>query len=348
MIDIYNPVVMTEALITNFPPHMFLTNLFFSTSKTYPTKEIHFDVMKGKRRLAPFVNRKHEGKLVERLPFSTKKFEPPYIKPKFVTDADDLLTRQVGETTYVQSGSNAPQARAIKLLAEDTTEAQMMLNRRIEWMSAKSLFTGKIPVKGDGVDAEIDLLYGAAQKKTLTGTDRWSDLTNSDPIADLTTWKRQIKQLTGQNAKTVILGRNAAISLEDNTKVEKKLDNRRTEAGLLKYEDLPEGATYIGTLTKPGVELFTYDEWYVDDETGDEEEMVPENQVLIGSTAARCRRHYGVISDVEAGNFEVETFVKSWTEKDPSVRYVLLQSAVVTAIEEPEAFIVATVQDAEA
>jgi hypothetical protein len=347
MIDIFEPVVMTEALITNFPPHMFLTNMFFSTRKLHPTRVVDFDIKKGKRRLAPFVSRRHKGKLVGKTDFKTQRFEPPYIKPKTVTTADELLDRQVGEPVYVQDGSNAPAARAAKVLAEDVTELQMGLNRRIEWMSAKALFTGKVPVKGEGLDFEIDLLFGAAQFKTLTGTDKWTDLTNSDPIADLTNWVRQIKQLTGKIARTVILGRNASISLEDNEKVQKKLDNRRTEAGLIKYEDLPEGAVYVGTLLKPGVDLFTYDEWYVDDETQDEEELIPENQVLVGSTAARCRRHYGAISDTKAGRFEVETFVKSWEEEDPSARFVMLQSAVLTAIEEPEAFIVATVQDAE-
>jgi len=347
MIDIFDPAVMTEALITNFPPFMFLTNMFFSTKKQHGTKNIDFDIQKGKRRLAPFVNRMHEGKLVEKTNFKTQRFEPPYIKPKMVTDAEEILKRLPGEAVYVQDGSNAPSARANRILGEDVTDMQMGLNRRIEWMSAKALFTGKVPVKGEGVDYEIDLLYGSAQKVTLLTTARWSETSTADPIADLTNWKRQIKQLTGLIAKDVVLGRNASISLEDNAKIAEKLDNRRTEAGLLKYADLPEGAVYIGTLTKPGVDLFTYDEWYVDDDTQNEFEMVPENQVLIGATSARCRRHYAVISDVEAGNWEVETFVKSWIVPDPSARFVMLQSAVITAIEQPEAFIVATVQDAE-
>lgn len=256
------------------------------------------------------------------------------------------MIRRPGEPVYVQDGSNAPAARAAAILAEDTTELQMGLNRRIEWMASQALFTGKVPVKGEGVDYEIDLLFGSAQFKTLLTTARWSE-TTATIAEDLTTWVRQIKQLTGKIARTAILGRNAATSLENSEAITKKLDNRRTEAGQLKYENLPEGAVYIGFLAKPGLELFTYDEWYIDDTTGSELEMVPENVVLVGSTAARCRRHYGVISDVNAGNFEVETFVKSWTEEDPSARFVMLQSAVLTAIEEPECFVVATVQDAE-
>lgn len=346
MIDIFDPVVMTEALITNFPPMMFLTNTFFGARKLHPTKSVDFDIKKGKRRLAPFVSRLHQGKLVEKTDFKTQRFEPPYIKPKAITTAEELLIRRPGEPVYVQDGSNAPAARAAAILAEDTTELQMGLNRRIEWMASQALFTGKVPVKGEGVDYEIDLLFGAAQFKTLTLGERWTEATATIQ-EDLTTWVRQIKQLTGKVARTAILGRNAATSLEDNEAITKKLDNRRTEAGMLRYEDLPEGATYIGFLAKPGLELFTYDEWYVDEDTDLEVEMVPENVVLVGSTSARCRRHYGVISDVNAGNFEVETFVKSWTEEDPSARFVMLQSAVLTAIEEPEAFVVATVQDAE-
>lgn len=347
MIDIFDPITMTDALITNFPPHMFLTNMFFGEVKRHGTKKVQFDVKKGKRRMAPFVSRFHQGKLVEKTDFQTKDFEPPYLKPKTVTTADELLVRRPGEPVYVQEGANAPAARAVEVLAEDVTEMQWGINRRIEWMSAKSLFAGKVPVSGDGVDYEIDFLFGPAQFKTLVGTDQWSDLVNSDPIKNFTDWKRQIKQLTGHIVRHSVLGRNACHSLERNETVLKLLDNRRTEAGQLRYESLPDGAEYVGYLAKPGIELFTYDEWYVDDTTQIEEEMVPENAVLLGARTARCRRHYAVISDVEAGNFVVETFVKSWIQEDPSVRYVMLQSAVVTAIEEPEAFVVAIVQDAE-
>jgi hypothetical protein len=346
-IDIFQPATMIEALITNFPPHMFLTKMFFSDRKLHSTRAIDFDIQKGKRRLAPFVNRLHKGKVVEREDLKTKRFEPPYLKPKTVTTAEEIMKRGAGESVYVQDGSNAPEARAAKILAEDVTGLQMMVNRRIEWMAAQSLFTGKIPVKGEGCDYEIDLEYGSDQKKTLTGGAVWSATSTSDPVGDLVKWARQIKKLTGKVPRAAVLGRNAAVSVEKNEAFTKALNNLRTEAGLLGYKDLPEGAQYIGYIAKAGLELYTYDEWYVDDETGVEMEMVPENAVLVGASMARCRRHYGAIYDVEAGNFEVETFVKSWTEEDPSARFVLAQSAPITAIEEPEAFVVAIVQAAE-
>lgn len=346
-IDIFEPTTMIEALVTNFPPHMFLTKMFFGDRKLHSTRVVDFDIQKGKRRMAPFVNRLNKGKVIERSDLKAMRMEPPYLKPKMVTTAEEIMKRGPGEPVYVQDGSNAPAARAAKILAEDVTGLQMLLNRRIEWMAAKSLFTGIIPVKGEGVDLEIDLGYGTDQKKTLTGTAKWSATATADPVGDFVKWARQIKKLTGKVPRAAVVGRNAAISLEKNEAFTKALNNLRTEAGLLGYKDLPEGAQYMGYIAKAGLELFTYDEWYIDDETGDEVEMVPENAVLVGAATARCRRHYGAIYDVEAGNFEVETFVKSWTEEDPSARFVLAQSAPLTAIEEPEAFVVAIVQDAE-
>ncbi len=346
MIDIFDPAFMTDALITNFPPQMYLTRTYFADSITYATKHIDFDIKKGKRRMSPFVNRYHQGKLVERRPFSSKRFEPPYIKDKRVTKAGDYLERQPGEPVYVQGGAMTPAQRAVKILAEDATEQQMDLNRRIEWMSAKSLFTGEIPVVGDGVDMTIDLEYGAEQLLTLTGGDRWTEAT-ATIVNNIRTWKRAIKQRTGKIVRRVTLGRNVAISIENNEALQKALDNRRTEAGRLEYKEMPDGAEYIGYLAAAGVELFTYDEWYYDEATDTEKEMVPENAVLLVAEGARMRRHYGVISDTKAKNFQAETFVKSWEEEDPSVRFLLLQSAPCTAIEEPEAVIVVVVQDAE-
>ena len=104
----------------------------------------------------------------------------------------------------------------------------MDLNRRIEWMSAKSLFTGAVPVKGDGIDMSIDFQFGAEQTKTLTLGDRW-DQSTAQIIKNLTDWKRQIKRLTGKIVREVVLGRNVAESLENNETIQKLLDNKRTE-----------------------------------------------------------------------------------------------------------------------
>lgn len=80
----------------------------------------------------------------------------------------------------------------------------------------------------------------------------------------------------------------------------------------------------------------TITEWYLDD-TGVEQPMIPENMLLLGADDARTARHYGAIHDLDA-SAAVRYFPKSWTMEDPSVRFVMLQSAPLVIPHQIDAF----------
>ena len=50
---------------------------------------------------------------------------------------------------------------------------------------------------------------------TLSGTDQWSDYTNSDPIGDIRTGKEAVRTATGKKPNTLIIAHNAYIQLLD-------------------------------------------------------------------------------------------------------------------------------------
>jgi hypothetical protein len=58
--------------------------------------------------------------------------------------------------------------------------------------------------------------------------------------------------------------------------------------------------------------------------------MLPAHTVLLTSTEMEGTRCFGAIQDEEAGIQAREVFTKSWLEKDPSVRYLLTQTAPLT------------------
>lgn len=349
--DLFDPIQMTLALREAFPARQFLTNLFFSASVEHDTRTFQMDIVKGSRRLAPFVGRKKEGKVIDRENWKTAQFEPPYIKEKMVTTAEQILTRRPGEIIYTAPGANSPAARAAMQLGEDAAEMQDMINRRIEWMAAQGLFTGKVPVKGDGVDAEVDFLFSASHLFTLdgtTGNEKWS-VASTDIRTQLKAWRRDlISKDSGKTANVLILGQNVEPNFINNEVMQNLLNNRRMEIGKIVPEEMGDGVTFVGDITSLGLSVWTYDEWYHDEVEDVAKPMVPENMILLGSTGARCRRHYGVIEDVQAGNFATETFVKSWTVEDPSARMLMAQSAPLPAIEQPDAFVAVVVQDAAA
>jgi hypothetical protein len=54
---------------------------------------------------------------------------------------------------------------------------------------------------------------------------------------------------------------------------------------------------------------------------------LPDHTVIITSADLEGTRCYGAIKDEEAGFQAVPYFAKSWVEKDPAARMLLLQSA---------------------
>ena len=338
-LDIFKTRTMLKALEQMLFPKLFLRDMFFRGTERSTTKYVDIDIMKGKRRLAPFVSPLKEGKQVERLGFTTNTIEPPYIKPKMITNAQDFLDRGLGETIY--SGGKTAAQKAQEQLGKDLAELNGMIDRREEWMASSALTTGKIVISGDGVSREIDFLMAGTHLITLTGNDLWTDTTNSDPLANLKTWKRLIGKDSGLVPDAVIMGETAWDNFIKHPKVVAALDTRRIDLGIIDPKALPNGATYMGFLKETQQDIYTYDEWYLD-ASDVLQPMVPAKKVIMGSTKLRATKHYGAIYDLEM-RAAVSRFPKSWTEKDPSRQILLLQSAPVMALHQPDAIICATV-----
>ena len=196
---------------------------------------------------------------------------------------------------------------------------------------------------GEGVDDTIDFLMADEHKISLA-SDRWGS-TDSDPIGNLRRWKRQIAKNSGRSANTVVMSGEALDGFQSNATVMKQLNTRRVDMGLITPEELPDGVTYLGYLNDPGVDLYGYDEWYLDDED-DEQPMIPAGGLILGSTSTRNAMLYGAIQDldaVESGLVEAARFPKSWVTQEPSARWLKLQSAALVGLLEPDAFIYAKV-----
>lgn len=331
-IDLYKTRTMLRALETMYPARSFLLDTFFGTVEQSETEYVDIDIYVGKRRMAPFVNPMSEGKLVEGQGFTTQTIKPPYLKPKDKLDTSMLTDRPIGNTIY-QTGST-PQSREAAKLGRKLAELRDMVTRRMEWMAANALNTGIITVVGDGFNATIDFAMPAANKVTLTGTALWTDAA-SDPITNLRNWRRQISQKTGLVPDVAVFGADVVDAFLKNDEVRALMDNRRMEPGAINFANLNEmGVTYVGNIQ--GLSIYAYDEWYLDTD-GNEYPMVPVDKIFMGSTKARTARHFGLIQDLEAPG-AVPFYPKSWTVPDPSVRWVMVQSAPLVALHESGAF----------
>jgi hypothetical protein len=334
-IDLYETRTMLAALEQMLPPKSFLRNTFFSAVETSTTEHVDIDIMKGKRRLAPFVSPKKEGKMVERIGYTTRTYKPPYVKPKMVTNSGDFLKRDVGQVLY--GAADSAFSRAAKQVGRDLRELDEIITRREEWMAAQLLQTGQVDIIGDGVNETIDFGMDASHIITLSGTDLWSDTTNATPLEDLRAWRRLIMQDSGRTPTDVVMGYEAIDAFLAHPKVQASLDTRRIDLGTIDPAQFGSGVLYYGRIKDVNVDLWVYDEWYIHDATSVETPMLDPTKIIMGDRTARTARHYGAIQDLKA-NAAVPRFPKSWEEEDPSVRFIMLQSAPLLALHQVDAF----------
>lgn len=330
-VSIYEPRTMGRVVQKLPAAHTFFRSTFFRNEETFVTKSVDVDFKKGSRKVAPFVSRLIGGKVVPNTGYETKTYTPPLVAPEKVTTIDDILTRRAGENPY---SGKTPAQRAVEKMAADFMELQEQITRREELMCAQAIFTGTIPVVGEGVNEVID--FGFTNKETIsTAGKKWTADT-SDPVADLKRWHETVQKTGFTNCNICVMGSDVANAFVNNAKVQKALDVKNYNLAVIEPRQLPNGVTYIGTIHELGLDIYKYNEWYLDDWTDPEapveKPLVPANQLALLSTNADYSMYYGAITliDENTGNFttvEGKYVADTWAKRKPARRFLALNSA---------------------
>jgi hypothetical protein len=330
-VSIYEPRTMGR-IVSKLPPvRTFFRSTFFRHEETFVTKNVDVDFVKGTRKVAPFVSRLIGGKIVPNTGYSTKTYTPPLVAPEKVTTVDDLLQRQPGENPY---SGRTPAERAVVKMAQDFTELRDQIARREELMCCQSIFTGTIPVIGDGVNEIID--FGFTNKETITtATKKWTNAA-SDPIEDLKRWHETVQKTGFVNCDMCVMGSDVAKAFINHEKVMKQLDVKNYNLAVIQPKQLPNGVTYIGTIHEIGLDIYKYNEWYLDDwtvpEAPEEKPLVPVDTLALLSSTVNYSMYYGAITliDEATGNFrtvEGKYVADTWAKRKPARRFLNLSSA---------------------
>jgi hypothetical protein len=315
------------------PVGNFITRKFFGNGANdthSDTKYVDIIVTKAGRPIAPFVSPRLGGKVIKREGKVLKTYMPPLLKPKFVTDAEEILENTA--TVFYADGTD-PEDRAQIQLAEDLADGKDRIARRKELMAVEAVMDGKVTVKGNGVDDEIDFGRDPENTKILTGASKWTD-PSSDPIADLEEWATEIFDKTGIYPNEIVMGRDAAKAFVQNEKVKEQLDNRRVEVGEIKPSKLEDGVFYVGHINELNIDIYKYVDFYDDEETGESKLIFPADKILMGNARAGGKFTHGGIVDFKAFKaagmdiniFVGDIFVKSYENDDPSVRFLVFQA----------------------
>lgn len=340
-INIYEPRYLAEAVRTAPPIRTFLRDRFFSNVKTFSTERVDIDIVKGNRKMAAFVHPMVGGEIVQNEGYETKSYAPPLINTATVTTADLFLRRLPGEDIY---SSRTPADRAAEKLVEDYNKLNDMTTRREEWMAAQVLTTGQLKVKGKGVDEVID--FGFTNKINLEGTKQWGK-SAADTLGNLREWKQKVSRNGFANADMVIMGKKASDAFMADSKVLDLMDKRRFDIGAMAPKELEGGLTYYGHLNLPGVDIYGYDEVYMDEETGENKPLIPDNVVLMIPSNANFMRAYGLCTYLDDDKVwhtaETTRLLHAYVEHRPDRRFLELQTHPLLIPDKVDSWLVAEV-----
>ena len=346
-VSIYEPRTMGR-VVTKLPPvHTFFRSTFFKNEETFVTKEVDVDFVKGSRKIAPYVHPVIGGKTVANTGYETKRYTPPMVAPDKVTTVDDLLKRIPGES--IVSG-RSPAERAVLKMSSDFSELRDMITRREELMCVQSIFMGRIPIIGEGLNEVIDFQFTNREVIT-TAAKKWTGK-DSDPIADLKRWHKRVQKKGLTNCDMCIMSDDVATVFINHEKVKNLLDIKNYHLAVIQPRQLPGGVTYIGTITELGLDIYTYNEWYLDDwtdpENATEKPLVPEGELVLISSHANYSMYYGAITLVDENTKAFRTVEgkyvpDTWVKRKPARRFLQLSSAPLSVPHDVDSWFVAKV-----
>lgn len=319
--DIYSPSVLARVVGQLPPPEPFFLNRFFKEIQLEEAQEIHFDIEHSRPRLAPFVSPIVAGQVVRSRGYTTQVFTPAYVKDKRLFDSTRAFKRAIGERIGGELGA---EARVRVNLARALEDQVTMLSRREEAMAGAALRTGNVVVEGDSYPrVEVDFGRDPTLTGRLLGNDRWGEA-NATPLADVEQWSLDISKLGGGIVSDVVMGMSAWRAFAESPEVQDLIGRFRGD-DQLNPSVAGEGCRYMGSIGD--FSCWLYLGGYELPETGELTPFVHPSEVVLVSDQLQGVRAYAAIHDEEAGFGAMPYFPKSWADDDPSVRYLLMQSA---------------------
>lgn len=327
--DIFDTNVLVQVVPNLLVAQNWLLDRFFPNVVTSDTEFVSIDVDIGLRRMSPFVSPLVQGKLVESRKVQTNTFKPAYIKDKRAPDLRRPVRRQIGERI---AGAMSAAERMQANLTFEMADQIDMLNRRLEWMAAEVIKGGKVTITGEGFpDTLVDFNRDASLTVTLVGNPMWdSGNVAANPSANISTWANRIMKLSGAIPTDIVFSPTAFSYFIADNKIRDAIvfDTAR-------FRDLQKANVNLGVQTKMGAQykgnwgsydLWIYNDWYIDD-AGVQQRMLPDGSIFMSGPDMMGTRAFGAILDPDFNYGPLAYAPKSWVEKDPAQRLILMQSS---------------------
>jgi hypothetical protein len=343
-IQLYDTHELMGVIRTIKPVNTFWLDLCFPRAQTFDSEFIDFDVLDRGRRLAPFVAPTVGGKVMRQQGFTTKRFTPAYIKPKFVVDPRRTIKRLAGEA---YTGTLSPQARRDAIVRELLQEGTDMITRRMEWMAANAIINGTIVVSSPDYPAvTVDFGRAANQTIALAGAQQWGQA-GVNPVTSLELWAERVAESSGFLPTEVVMGMNAwrVFAADQNVRNSLNNDFRGGSASLDVFEPRPLTPANPWAMrgTLGAFRIWTYNDLWENDAGVVQPLLDPNNVVMVSPGGVEGVRAYGAILDPHNNYAATEVFARNWIDNDPAAEFLMMQSAPLTVVARPNASLTARV-----
>lgn len=331
----FDTTMMLQVADRIAPAPGLITQLLIGDKIVYSdTSKVDQDFYNATKKLSPVVDRMAGGKVVSKTSWNNYQFQTPYCAPVFNLDSELLEKRMPGESVV---GGMSITEREDAWKAKKIAEGKAMAFRRVEWMGATLLSTGKYTIEGEGYTDEIDI--GHTQNETLAAGVKWNTA-GGDPLADLERWQATCLANGGVLPNICVMGTAAAGAFRSNDKVMAAMDTRNYELGKLEPTVLPAGAVRLGYIGLLDLTVYVHGGQYESD-AGVMTPYIAADRVVLFPGADRNSAHlvYGAVRDVELEQwFMVDVYPRYVKDVKANSAYLEVISRPLVVFVETEAF----------
>lgn len=328
------------------PPSNYWLGMFGSEVQ-FDGEYVDFGMIQENRKIAPLVVPTAQGVPIYSAAERVNRVKPAYVKPKDPVSASRVIRRVAGYGELAPGATAmSPQQRYMAIVADILRQHRRAIERRWEWLASEAVQDGAVTLEDDRYPKTVvDFQRAAAHTITLTTGNFWGD-TGISILGLIEDWKKLMRRAKHGGAPThMTVGTDVWDVMKADTEIRELLNaNYKAQAGGLNLNlgvieglDVEKVGTISGTL-----DVYVYSDYYELADGTVTEFMSPQDIVLTGPnlSGVRC---FGAIQDTEANFQPLSMFPKMWNEHDPSVTFVMTQSAPLMVPMQPNASLKATV-----
>jgi hypothetical protein len=321
---------MIEAYLEQSMAPMFLTSFFRTPPENYHRSEkVEVDIEREGEELAVVLTDLSQGpRYNESTKLTNKEFTPPIFDEAGTLNGFDLLKREAGEHPFMDPNYAANAARrAFRIFRK----IELKVRRAIEQMASQVLQTGTLTLVDKDGNSLYTLDFQPKASHFPTVSDSWGTA-SATPLDDLASLARVIKRDGKVRPNLLLMGESSFDNFIRDDAVKDQFDNRRYELGNIAPQAMDEyanrqGHVWIGNYR---FEMWTYDGFYVDPQTGDQVNYIDENKVIMLGTGSRLDLTFGAIPQAVAPDPRLTGFVMPGRIAGPDAGIDLTTNAWIT------------------